>query len=40
MCTFNPSIEEAEAGGSLEFKASLFYRVILGLSGLNREAMS
>jgi hypothetical protein len=25
--TFNPSTQEAEAGGSLEFKASLVYRV-------------
>ena len=25
--TFNPSTWEAEAGGSLEFKASLVYRV-------------
>jgi hypothetical protein len=24
--TFNPSIQEAEAGGSLEFKGSLVYR--------------
>jgi hypothetical protein len=25
--TFNPSTQEAEAGGSLEFEASLVYRV-------------
>jgi hypothetical protein len=25
--TFNPGIQKVEAGGSLEFKASLFYRM-------------
>ena len=37
---FNPSIWEPEAGGSLEFEASLFYKASSWIIGLHRETLS
>jgi hypothetical protein len=36
--TFNPSTWEAEAGGSLEFKASLVYKASSGIARANRRS--